>query len=610
MKPSPPDLNPALSALLPPSALEKPKTLAYELVRAVLVRANFNPGIRHRLGWRGIQEIPLAGGMPGCMTLKTGNRPGVFGFWPQPRNASPEAPLDKEGWAQFALAYFPDPEESLVESFSIEAGLEVMSENFIERVRCFPLDPVLPRLFFIATLKARADHNGVYLSMVADQRRLSHSTEGISIMTPDGPVQAVPPGGVNQDLAALDLGLSFFSPLAASFTYTLATPPHSFEEDIRRHHPDEGKTTRLTLGYLNPAPLAHPSKAPGYVNKVHWIWGDPVPAPYREAPWWTALPAQPSTHTRTAPSARKPGFILLTGFLGSGKTSFLNHFIQAQTRAHRFVAVVQNEIGERGLDAELLDQTYAVTRMDEGCVCCSLAGNLRAALNNILSQFDPDIIVLETTGLANPANMLREIEELGDILEFRSLTTLVDGHGGTRTLERFEVARDQVRLADQILVNKWDLADPEELTHLEERIRRLNPWAKRHRVSHGEIHSGLLYGVNFMNPPARPLFQAVSAGATHSDDELETKLFTPDHPLDREQLMEAVQSGGNDILRVKGIVELQGIPGPVVFQSAPGTADFSGLQGKDPGDRFLVVIGQNLDQRFDWASATRPRQPC
>ncbi len=99
--------------------------------------------------------------------------------------------------------------------------------------------------------------------------------------------------------------------------------------------------------------------------------------------------------SREIPS--KPGFILLTGFLGSGKTSFLNRFIQAQTQAHRFVAVVQNEIGEKGLDADLLDQTYAVTRMDEGCVCCSLAGNLRAALNSILSRFDPDIIVLETT---------------------------------------------------------------------------------------------------------------------------------------------------------------------------------------------------------------------
>ncbi|MCG8552588.1 MAG: GTP-binding protein [Desulfobacterales bacterium] len=606
MNPSSPDLSRVLSTLLPPSALANKETLPYELIRAVLVRANFNPGTRHRLGWRGIQEIPLAGEMPGAMTVKAAGRPGIFGLRPRP-----QAPVfNRKGWAQFALTYFPDPEESLVESFSIEAGLEIMSENFIERVRRFPLDPVLPRLFFIAVLQARADHNGIYLSMTADRQILSRSPQGISVMTPEGPVQAVPPGGVNQNLAALDLALSFFSPLAASLTYTLAMPPCIFEEDIPIQAPDQGTATRLTLGYLNPTATERPSHPPGYVNKLRWTRGEPVPAPYREAPWWSglpsALPAKPCPvpgEDQPGNTVQKPGFILLTGFLGSGKTSFLNRFIQAQTQAHRFVAVVQNEIGEKGLDADLLDQTYAVTRMDEGCVCCSLAGNLRAALNSILSRFDPDIIVLETTGLANPANMLREIEELGDILDFRSLTTLVDGIGGKDSLDRFEVARDQVRLADQILVNKCDLAGPEEITRLEKRIRRFNPWAKLHRVSHGDIHPGLLYGVNVMNPPARPLFQAVSAGATHSDDELETRLFTPDRPLDPDQLIRSVHAGGDEILRAKGIVELHNTPGPMVFQYAPGTSGFTPLQGPDPGDRFLVVIGRNLDQRFNWSAA-------
>lgn len=120
----------------------------------------------------------------------------------------------------------------------------------------------------------------------------------------------------------------------------------------------------------------------------------------------------------------------MTGFLGSGKTSFLNHFVEYQAERNAFVAIVQNEIDAKNLDTHLLGQHYAVTAMDEGCICCTLAGNLNMALVESVSGFQPDFVVVETTGLANPANFLSEISELEDHLDFCSITTTVDATQG------------------------------------------------------------------------------------------------------------------------------------------------------------------------------------
>ena len=117
----------------------------------------------------------------------------------------------------------------------------------------------------------------------------------------------------------------------------------------------------------------------------------------------------------------RPPLIILSGFLGAGKTSFLQHFIEYQTQCSRFVAV----IGEVGLDGKLLDDT--ITEIDEGCVCCSLVGNLKRAVNGILSSFQPDYIILETTGAANPLNLLDEIVELEAQVRYDCTVTVVDG---------------------------------------------------------------------------------------------------------------------------------------------------------------------------------------
>ena len=589
--------GPQLINLLPPSIANDLDLAAYELARAVLIRSTYVPGIRHRLGWRGIHESVTPGMRPGSLTAKVNDRPGVFAFHPI------EPGPGHVG--RFSLSYFPAPDEALVENFSIEAGIQALTPDFIKKVRRFNRHLELTVLFHVGIIECLLDNHGVFISFQARQRLGWVAEQGVEIQTPDGPAQAVAPGGVDQDLPALEIGMSFFRPFAASFSYTLGTAPTQFHYQGRRAENNdsaffETDEQRLTLGYFSDGEKAGAAGWQNALTETTWHSPTPLPRPYEDELWWRPdlTGANNNLDKKTMGITDRPRFILLTGFLGTGKTSFLDHFIQSQAATNNFVAVIQNEIGEKGLDAALLDETYAVTEMDEGCVCCSLSGNLRAALADILDRFQPDFIVLETTGLANPANILTEIDELNDLLEFGSVTTIVDSGEGIRTLERFEVARDQVRLADVILINKCDLGGPDRKA-LEEHIRRLNPVAAIHEARHGDIHPGILYGVNFRSPVNRPLFTTMGNHATHADDQIETRLIDLENPVSEAGLQAAIETGGEKILRVKGIAEFKGRPGPMVFQYAPGTFNIQEFSGKDTGERFLVVIGQDLKNNFN-----------
>ncbi len=609
--------NRQLTNLLPPSIMDAPENLAFELVRAVLVRSNYIPGIRHRLGWCGIHEVETR---PGSITARINTRPGVFGLLPLdplPGESGPGKPIPGRE-AKFSLGYFPSPQEETVERFSIEAGIQVLKPDFMDKVRKFCLYPELTALFHLGFIEARVEKNGIFLAVSANDRLGWTSKTGILLQGSQGPIQAVAPDGIDQNLPAREIAMDFFRVLAASLTYTLASSPTTLYAQQRTAKPLSAFSLkscehRLAIGYFTDADPPKEFDWEKETIEILWNPSRPIPKIYQDELWWTkdlTACTRPGGAANTARGImNKPRFIVLTGFLGAGKTSFLDKFIQAQTTNNNFVAVVQNEIGQKSLDAKLLD-TYAVTQMDEGCVCCSLAGNLRSALSDIMDRFQPDFIVLETTGLANPANILREIDDLEDILEFASITTIMDSLGGERALDRFEVARDQVRLADVILINKCDLCDTYSLERFKKQIRKLNPSADIHGVSHGDINPALLYGVNFRNPPKRPLFTSMGKDlATHEKDCIETRLIELESPIDEEFLIKAIDAGGEKILRVKGVAEFTNQPGPMVFQYAPGTCNISPLMTRDTHERFLVIIGQELDKILTGSSITQSFLP-
>jgi G3E family GTPase len=589
-----------LNTLLPPALLDDPVQAAAELPRALMTRSNFIPGVRHRLGWRGVRDCAKG---KGGLTVRVADMRGVYGL-----HLLNTGDAGETGLATFAISYFPAPDEELVESFSIQAGIVAQTEDYLGRIREFTLHDDLRVLFGIAVLEAyfKSDDAGVALALTAPEHDTVVATDGVTVQTPSGPMQAVAPGGQDQHLPAWDIALPLFNALAASASYCLGIAPQSLErksrEGMRRVYGGEFglrseaasdvRDIRLGLGWGMSVPCNMD------MNTTEVVWEAPAPLPeeYKDAPWRSAdIPgAANSLDKRTMGITDKPRLIVLTGFLGSGKTTFLARFIEEQAAKNGFVAVVQNEIGKKGLDGKLLGQSYAVTEVDEGCVCCTLAGSLRSALSGILSEFQPDFVVLETTGLANPANLLSEIADLDDMLEFASVTTVLDAACAPRALAEHEVARNQVQLADVLLLNKTDLVAEADLIDLETRVRQLNPTADLHRISHGDVQSTVLYGVNFRKSLKRPapLLAPMGQHATHGDDGIQNAIIEFDTPLNRESFSEGISAFPSEVLRAKGVVRFRDTEEPEVFQYVPGHHALTPAEEGQDGC-FLVIIGQD-----------------
>ena len=594
-------------ALVPPGTLDDPGTGPLELFRALLMRANFIPGVRHALGWIGVRACVHG---RGGWTVRVQGRPGVYGL----------APVASEGdgvaRGVFTICYFPHPGEEMVERFSFRAGVTTQDDGYMSDVREFTAHPELESLFRVGTahLALEAETGALTLALEAPERHRVVAEDGIAVMAEQGTVQLVEPGGADQDLPAWDAAWPFFQALAASASFCLGQVPQALECRSRPgrelHYRDSGQAwaaqapdfpeRRLALGYgCGPC---HPAMAPAHDDPwpgpdLQWD-GGPVPEPWCDEPWWN--PAVPGSRhgldKRTLGIQERPRLMVLTGFLGSGKTSFLANFIENQAAHNAFVAVIQNEIGKKGLDGRLLGQDYAVTEMDEGCVCCSLAGNLRQALSGILNEFQPDWVVLETTGLANPANLLDEVGSLDDLVAFDAVVSVLDAEGAASALERFEVARGQVRLADVLVLNKCDLVDDAALDRIEAMVRRLNPTAPLHRAVHGDLPTGLVDGV-FLEPrgaAAPGTFIPRMDQATHADDGLASLLFEPYRTLDRQVFLDWAASLPADVLRAKGVVEFD--QGPEVFQHVPGRSELRPAGDADRADRFLVLIGHHPDR--------------
>ncbi|MFO7812900.1 MAG: GTP-binding protein, partial [Pelovirga sp.] len=492
-----------LNTILPPAVLADAQQATTRLLPAVMLRSNFIPGVRQRLGWRGVKECPDNG-----FSVKIAEQEGVFGL-----NLVGATQQSGQGHATFSLYYFPSPTEELLESFSVAACIAALQPDYLHHVREFTTHETLKALFHIGQLNFtfNSGKEAVELSLVAADQLILVSTDGVIITKENRQEQVVAPGAVDQDLACFSLALNFFRVLAASFSFCLEEAPshlkrsygdghhYIYFHDLRtqqEQHP-EAKVTDLALTWGVNSSLSQ-SDRDALQPDILWHSSSPKPHEYADEAWWQAqVPgARFSVDKNSMGITERPKLIILTGFLGSGKTSFLNHFIENQTERNAFVAIIQNEIGARSFDTHLIGQHYAVTEMDEGCICCTLSGSLKLALSEIVSGFQPDFVVVETTGLANPANFLSEVSELEDQLEFCSITTVIDATQGFAVLQKYGVAREQVVLADVILLNKIDDIPAAELQTLIEDIQTLNPFVTIHQGNHGNFSAPQLYGVN------------------------------------------------------------------------------------------------------------------
>ena len=299
---------------------------------------------------------------------------------------------------------------------------------------------------------------------------------------------------------------------------------------------------------------------------------------------------------------------VLTGFLGAGKPTLLNRILTEQHG--RKYAVIVNEFGEQGIDNDLVvDADEEVFEMNNGCICCTVRGDLIRILSGLMKRADKlDAIIVETTGLADPAPVAQTFfvdQDVADRTKLDAIVTVADAVHLSSQLTEHHEAEEQIAFADVILLNKIDLVDDDGLDRVKDRIKKINPFAKIINTTRCSAPLDEVVGLNAFSLErileVEPDFLDSDHDHEH-DDDVTSLSFVSDTPLDMEKFQEwfgdLLRTKGQDILRSKGILDFKGEEDRYVFQGVHMLMDASPMgpwpKGKDRSSR-VVFIGRNLD---------------
>lgn len=289
---------------------------------------------------------------------------------------------------------------------------------------------------------------------------------------------------------------------------------------------------------------------------------------------------------------------LLTGFLGSGKTTVLNHLVAQPELADALVII--NEFGEMALDHLLVAHSTENLEMSSGCLCCNIRGDLVKTLRDITWRFSREgqrqfkRVLIETTGLADPAPIIHTLmtdPQIASQYRFDGIVTIVDLATGMYTLDQHLESFKQAAMADVLLLTKGDLVTEEERTILLHRLDTINPAAPRWIVNKGEIEPSKVLDLGLFSTQDKALdverwlreeAYAESSSHDHShdehahhhdvnrhDDQIRAFCFAVDDPISEEMLatwLDVLMTFlGSNILRVKAILNVEGQDTPIAL---------------------------------------------
>lgn len=330
---------------------------------------------------------------------------------------------------------------------------------------------------------------------------------------------------------------------------------------------------------------------------------------------------------------------ILTGFLGSGKTTLLKHILTEQHG--KKIAVIENEFGEENIDNDILVQSSeeTIVQMSNGCVCCTIRGDLVEALNQLWEQRQQkkiqfERVVIETTGVANPGPVAQTFFMDDDVAEhyvLDAVVTLVDAKHGQQQLTEHEEAQRQVGFADQIFITKTDLVSPAEIANLRSRLMHMNPRAPIKAITQGLVPLNEVLDLKGFNLNAKldidPHFLGAEEhdhadcghdhshdhadhdhadhGHQHHDhaghtDRIQSFVFRSERPFDSKKLEDflggILEVFGEKMLRYKGVLYVKGSARKVVFQGVHQMmgSDLAGPWGAEPKQTRMVFIGIDL----------------
>jgi G3E family GTPase len=329
---------------------------------------------------------------------------------------------------------------------------------------------------------------------------------------------------------------------------------------------------------------------------------------------------------------------IVTGFLGSGKTTLINRLLR-RPEMNR-VAVIVNELGEIGVDNDLVQvSSEQMMLLNNGCLCCVLRGDLQETLRELFVKrrngevIDYDRVIIETTGIADPAPVMQTLitdSLLLDQYRLDCVTTLVDAVNAPGQLVQFSEPVKQVALADRLVVTKTDLVTEQQLAALTERLGEINPRAPLRAALNGEIELAFLIDVGLRRTRARleEVERWLGAGDGHDyghghrhDETVTSFVLRFEQPMPWAAFTQTLDVltalRGPDLLRVKGLVNVEGKSGPMVVQGVQHLfhppLELAAWPSADHGTRLVFItraIGrETIAGLFAAIGAVAPREP-
>lgn len=273
---------------------------------------------------------------------------------------------------------------------------------------------------------------------------------------------------------------------------------------------------------------------------------------------------------------------VITGPLGSGKTTLLRHIIDTVPQK---IAILMNEFGEIAIDAKIIQgKNVEMADLGGGCVCCSLLGEFEAAVNEIIDTVDPDNIVVETTGVAEPDALVFDIQESLQTVRLDGVVTVIDADAMVKYPSVGHTTRMQIEAADTILLNKVDLVSESELEAIEKKLHSFNEVASILRTQRGQVDTDLLFGIarERVEEPPHHVHQP----------EFESFSYTSGATYNRQCFEEFANSLGAEVYRAKGFIRFP--EGIYLFNFVAGRWDFELFEQEATE---LVFIGKQLSTR-------------
>lgn len=286
---------------------------------------------------------------------------------------------------------------------------------------------------------------------------------------------------------------------------------------------------------------------------------------------------------------------LLSGFLGSGKTSLLQHLIKQLKEEGKLPAVIMNEFGKLPFDSGAVDGEVPLKELLQGCICCTGSEKTEAQIQSLLMEHDPDVILIETTGAAHPVEALDAVMSplYADRLNFRGIVSVVDGKLWLQREQLSPQVRmlfmEQLRHAHLILINKSDGLEDLELAEVTGGIQALNSHALVVQTMHGKLPLAYLGKLD-------PSYRAdhISKVRIGKEMKLSAKLIKFIAPVKLESFEEWVRNLPPTVYRMKGHVAVEGQTHPMLFQYSYGMVQW--IPEYIKMEPQVVIIGEDLSQ--------------